>query len=197
MTGALGPRFDDALVLASDVHRQQRRKGEGEPYVAHLLAVCALVIEAGGDEDTAIAALLHDAVEDHPDKVTVASLDRRFGARVAHIVEASSDVVGHADPTMKPPWRQRKEAYLDRLATEDDAVLLVGVADKLHNLRSLQRELALRGPQAWTSFNAGPDEQRWYHRCLATIFASRLTEGRPALLAEEHAALVDLVWPDG
>ena len=130
----LSPCFDDALVFASRLHAGQLRKGTPVPYVAHLLAVTATVLEHGGDEDEAIAALLHDAVEDQGGAATRAKIRRRFGENVAAIVDGCTD----ADTIPKPPWQQRKEAYLAHLVGETSpSVRLVSSADKLHNVRSI------------------------------------------------------------
>jgi (p)ppGpp synthase/HD superfamily hydrolase len=166
----LGERFGDAFVYASRVHRSQYRKGDSIPYIAHLLAVAALVIEAGADEDQAIAALLHDAPEDQGGRARLDDIRKRFGARVAQIVEDCSDTFEQP----KPPWRPRKERYVEhlRLHATDDALVVV-VADKLHNARSLVDELRRDGARVWTRFNAGRDEQLWYYRALAEVFSAR------------------------
>ncbi len=144
---SLGPRFDEALVYAADVHRDQRRKGTQTPYIAHLLHVAALVIEDGAlagelNEDEAIAALLHDAAEDQGGEERLADIRSRFGERVAEIVAACSDTF--EDP--KPPWRERKEAYIARLRTETDrGILRVSAADKVHNCRAIVVDYRLLG----------------------------------------------------
>lgn len=166
----LGDRFRQALDFAAEVHADQRRKGGEIPYLGHLLAVAATVIEAGGSEDTVIAALLHDTLEDHPDRVSAGDLAERFGPEVARIVGACSDTTVHP----KPPWRARKEAYLARLGTEDEAVLLVSLADKLHNVTALRRDLEAHGAPTWQRFNAGPAEQLWYYQSLLAVFRNRL-----------------------
>lgn len=177
----LTARFDDALAHASALHRDQVRKQSGVPYVAHLLAVCALVLEAGADEDVAIAALLHDAVEDQG--VTFDDLAARFGRRVASIVRECSDT----DEMPKPPWRPRKEAYLAHLEHASTDALVVTAADKLHNARSTLADLRATGPSVWARFNAGPGDQLWYHRSVADVVSRRL--GGP--LADALAAAVD------
>ena len=149
--------------------------------MSHLLAVCALVLEARGDEDQAVAALLHDALEDTD--LTADELESSFGPRVASIVEALSDTTVRP----KPPWRPRKEAHLTRLRGAPSDVLLVAVADKLHNARSLVADLERLGPQVWARFNAGPDDQLWWYRSLADVFASR----RVGPLADALTATVD------
>lgn len=156
-------RFAQALVYATEVHAPQRRKGTDVPYVAHLLAVASLVLEDGGDEDEAIAALLHDTIEDHG--VTHAQLAERFGSKVADIVQACSDT----DVLPKPPWRARKEAYIAHLAEAPPEVVRVSLADKLHNARSLLFDYRLMGEELWLRFNPEAD-QLWYYRSLLDVF---------------------------
>jgi (p)ppGpp synthase/HD superfamily hydrolase len=162
----LGPRFAEALGFAAELHAEQLRKGSRVPYVAHLLAVAALVLEDGGGETEAIAALLHDAVEDQGGQPTLAEIRRRFGAEVASIVEACSDTT--EDP--KPPWRGRKESYIAHLRSAPEPVRRVSNADKLHNARSLVADYRNVGEQLWERFNAGRDETLWYYRSLIEVF---------------------------
>ncbi|MEB3226666.1 MAG: HD domain-containing protein, partial [Synechococcus sp.] len=133
----LSDRFAEALVFAEKLHRRQIRKGSGIPYVAHLLGVTSLVLEAGGDEDEAIAALLHDAIEDQGGQQTRALIQTKFGDRVAKIVAGCSDSF---DGEVKKPWRERKEAYLHHLQTAEPSVRLVSMADKLYNAQSILRD---------------------------------------------------------
>lgn len=156
-------RFPDALAYAAALHANQRRKASGEPYVAHLLAVAAIVLENGGDEDEAIAALLHDALEDQGHATSREELESRFGPRVARIVAACSDASGEGP---KPPWRQRKEAFLASLDGADASVRLVVAADKLHNVRSLLREHARHGENLWRHFHGGRGGTLWYYRAV-------------------------------
>jgi len=179
----LGERFDRALAFAARTHRTQVRKGSGIPYVGHLLGVCSLVIEDGGGEDEAIAALLHDAVEDQGGEDMLSQIREAFGDEVAAIVQACSDTM--EEP--KPPWRQRKETYLAHLAEQPGSVLLVSLADKLFNARAILRDYVEVGDQLWTRFRAGRDDQLWYYRELADAF-ERLTPGR---MASELADVVD------
>jgi nitroreductase len=186
----LGPRFDDALAWANDLHREQLRKATAVPYVSHVLAVCSLVLEHGGDEDQAVAALLHDAVEDQG--VTVDEVRGRFGDGVAAIVDACTDTDVHP----KPPWRPRKEAWLARLASPDampEPALLVAAADKLHNARSMLRDLRQLGPSMWDRFTGGRDGSVWVAQEAARIIGERL----PGPIADELAETVsDLAsWP--
>ncbi len=182
MRALLTPRFERALVYATRLHSRQLRKGSRVPYVAHLLAVAALVLEHGGSEDLAIAALLHDAVEDQGGPRTLAAIRRRFGSAVASVVSACSDT----DVTPKPPWRPRKEAYLAHLRHAPAQVRLVSAADKLHNARSTVADLRVQGPDVWSRFHAGPDDQLWYYRSLVAIFR----ELGPSALADELGRVV-------
>jgi GTP pyrophosphokinase len=165
----LGPRFSAALACASEIHGGQLRKGTSIPYISHLLAVAALVIEAGGDEDVAIAALLHDAVEDQGGRPMLERIRARFGADVADIVEACTD----ADVFPKPPWRQRKEAYIAAIPYKSPRALLVSMADKLHNVETILNDYRQIGEGLWGRFNAGREDQLWYYRALADAFSGR------------------------
>ena len=194
---ALGPRFDEALVYAAEVHRDQRRKGTDTPYIAHLLHVAALVIEDGSlagelDEDEVIAALLHDAAEDQGGEERLADIRLRFGERVAEIVGACSDTF----ETPKPPWRARKEAYIAKLAVETDrGILRVSLADKVHNSRAILVDYRLVGEELWTRFNRDADTP-WYYRTLSEVFGDRmpdsfLTDELRRAVAELEAELAD------
>ena len=158
----LSPRFHEALSYAALLHAEQQRKVSGEPYVAHLLAVAALVLEYGGNGDEAIAALLHDAVEDQGGLATLEEIRRRFGPTVADIVDGCTD----AAVMPKPPWRQRKEAYIARLRCAPAAVRLVSAADKLHNVRAILREYRRQGESVWGHFRGGRDGTLWYYRAV-------------------------------
>ncbi|MBK8099314.1 MAG: HD domain-containing protein [Planctomycetes bacterium] len=179
----LTDRFDRALLLASELHRQQTRKGSGTPYVAHLLGVCSLALEHGADEDQAIAALLHDAVEDQGGQATLQRIRKEFGNRVGDLVAALTD----ADTIPKPPWRQRKERYLEHLAHAPDEVLLVSACDKLYNARTIVEDHADAGMALWQRFTGGRDGTLWYYRELAGVFTAR----GPHRLARLLAATVD------
>ena len=162
----LTERFEEALGYAAHLHALQKRKGTSIPYVAHLLSVTSLVLENGGDEDQAIAALLHDAVEDQGGLPTLQEIRRLFGERVARIVDGCTDAYVHP----KPPWRKRKEDYLAHLRLAEADVRLVSLADKLHNARSILRDLRRDGPQSLSRFNGGRSGTLWYYRSLVTIF---------------------------
>jgi (p)ppGpp synthase/HD superfamily hydrolase len=175
MAGALSERFDRALLLASSLHRRQMRKGTSVPYVSHLLATAAIVLEHGGGEDEAIAALLHDAVEDCGAE-QLQKIREMFGEPVARIVDACSDT----DQQPKPPWRDRKEAYIARIATEPSEARLVSAADKLHNARCILADYREHGEALWDRFNKDAD-QLWYYRSLVRAFRA----------AGDHGALID------
>lgn len=162
----LGPRFERALLFATRRHDGQTRKGTSVPYVAHLLSVAGLVLEAGGDEDLAIAALLHDVVEDCGGAPMLRQIRRRFGERVANVVDGCTDT--DLDP--KPPWRQRKEDYLQHLRTADADVRLVSAADKLHNARSVLADYRALGEPIWERFQGKRDGTLWYYRALLNEF---------------------------
>ncbi len=166
MTSILTARFEDALVFTAQLHAQQYRKGSQIPYIAHLLSVSALVIEAGGDEDLVIAALLHDAVEDQGGLETLVIIRQRFGNRVADIVDSCSD--SYTMP--KPAWKTRKENYLDKLQTSSQEVRLVSLADKLHNARNTLRDLRKENEMVWDKLNGGKTGTLWYYRSLIEIF---------------------------
>nr|WP_199223916.1 HD domain-containing protein [Paraconexibacter algicola] len=184
-TPLLTKRFDAALTYASGHHRRQLRKGSGIPYVAHLLAVAAIALEMGADEDEAIGALLHDVVEDGGGPAALADIRERFGAAVATIVQANSDT----DVEPKPPWRERKEAYIDGIAHKPVAAVRVSLADKLHNARSILQDYRLHGEQLWSRFSTGSgDDVRWYYAALAAAFTARADELGPGA----RAALDDL-----
>jgi (p)ppGpp synthase/HD superfamily hydrolase len=186
---ALGGRFDDALLFASQLHREQRRKGGTIPYLGHLLGVAAIVIDAGGSEDEAIAALLHDAVEDQGGEPTLALIRERFGDHVADIVLACSDT----DVVPKPPWQARKQAYLDHLESAAPDVLLTSAADKLYNARAILGDYRQVGDELWERFNQGRESQLWYYRSLAEIFTRRLGGPVARELSETVATIEDEV----
>lgn len=165
-------RFEEALIYALRLHAGQVRKGGGTPYFAHLMSVAALVIEDGGDEDEAIAGLLHDAIEDQGGAEVRAEIRRRFGERVAAIVDGCSD----AETIPKPPWRARKERYVASLADASPAVIRVEAADKLHNARSILRDYRQLGESLWSRFSGGREGTLWYYREMTRILQTR-TDG--------------------
>ena len=175
-------KFQEALVFAADVHKGQVKKGTSIPYISHPLAVCALVLEHGGDEEEAIAALLHDILEDHPETVTRERLQEQFGERVLSVVEGCTDTPPNYRGGPKPPWRERKIAYIDRLRREGSAYARVALADKLHSARAILSDYRQLGDQLWSRFNAGKEEQLWYFRSLVGAFADA---GAPSQMVEE------------
>lgn len=182
----LGQRFADALRLANELHSGQTRKASRVPYVSHVLAVTATVLEFGGDEDTAIAALLHDAVEDCGGLATLDMIRAQFGEAVADLVLGCSD----ATETPKPAWHDRKRRYLDHLPSAPPEVLLISAADKLHNLNSLLREERRHGSELWGFFRAGRDGTLWYFEQLLNIF--RQTAVPEALVDQLEQAFREL-----
>jgi (p)ppGpp synthase/HD superfamily hydrolase len=162
----LSTRFEEALVFAHRLHARQVRKGGSIPYISHLLSVAALVLEYGGNEDEAIAGLLHDAIEDQGGEATRQEISRRFGETVVTIVNGCSD----SDTQPKPPWQARKEAYLAHLRSATPSVLLVSAADKLHNLRSLLTDYQQVQEALWQRFQAGKHGTLWYYRSLVEVY---------------------------
>lgn len=174
----LSQRFQEALNYAVKLHKDHARKGSGVPYIAHLLSVTALALEHGAGEEEAIAALLHDAVEDQGGLPVLEEIRRRFGDRVAAIVAGCTD----ASTEPKPPWRPRKEAYLRHLREEaDDSVRLVSACDKLHNARSICSDLGAHGEAVFDRFKGGKEGTLWYYRELRDIFRAH----GPHRLADE------------
>ncbi|MBW4642788.1 MAG: HD domain-containing protein [Goleter apudmare HA4340-LM2] len=162
----LSERFTAALTYATQLHAKQVRKGSGVPYIAHLLGVASIALEYGANEDEAIAALLHDAIEDQGGAVTREEILRRFGENVTGIVDGCTD----SDTTPKPPWRQRKEAYIAHISTASPSVLLVSAADKLYNAQSILRDYRVLGEVIWQRFQGGREGTLWYYRELVDAF---------------------------
>ncbi|MCK5615344.1 HD domain-containing protein [Candidatus Pacearchaeota archaeon] len=162
----LTTRFNEALVYAAQLHAKQTRKGSSIPYIAHLLAVAGIALENGADEDQAIAALLHDAVEDQGGEKTGQEIRKRFGNNVAEIVEACSDT----DIMPKPPWQKRKEDYISHLKTAGKSILLVSASDKLHNARAILTDYRQMGEPLWSRFSGSKNGTLWYYRSLTEIF---------------------------
>jgi (p)ppGpp synthase/HD superfamily hydrolase len=178
------PTLVEALSYAAQLHREQMRKGTNTPYVTHLLAVAGIVGDYGGDEEQIIAALLHDGPEDHGGQPILDHIRANFGDRVADIVEACTDTL---QTDNKPPWRARKEAYIAHLKTISPDARLVSCADKLHNARSIVRDLRQMGPAAtWGRFRGGREGTLWYYRSLAEEFRQR---GPEALALELNRAV--------
>ncbi len=170
----VGKRFRDALVWAAELHEEQKRKGGNVPYVAHLIGVASIVLEHGGDEDQAIAALLHDALEDQAHRMTPGEIRARFGDKVEKIVEACTDGDAGEQRDRDPArWRVRKQKYIDEVASKPAEALLVSMADKLYNARAILEDFREIGDKIWTRFTAGRDGNLWYYRALLTAFRPR------------------------
>jgi len=183
----LSPRLQGALDYAIQLHGRDTRKRSGVPVLAHLLGVCALVLQDGGDEDEAIAALLHDSLEDKPEDVTAALLEERFGARVRALVQLASDTPSDYSGGPKPPWRERKEWYLAHVRQASPADLQVTVADKVDNVRALLADYRRVGESLWRRFNAGKADQLWFYQ---SALAAYKTAGFTGPLLEELDDLV-------
>jgi (p)ppGpp synthase/HD superfamily hydrolase len=181
----LSERFDLAYLMAASHHRTQLRSGTAVPYVSHLLAVASIVLEIGGTEDEAIGALLHDYVENGGGPAGLERIRRTFGADVARIVGANTDT----DEEPKPPWRERKEAYIAAIAAKRPDELRVSLADKLHNARAILLDYRTHGDGLWDRFKTGEgDSIRWYYRSLYEAFSAR----RDALGRRAAPALEEL-----
>lgn len=191
-TPMLTERFYDALRYAGDLHKHQLRKGEDIPYFSHLMGVASLVLEYGGDEEEAMAGLLHDAVEDQGGLETLEVIREKFGNRVADIVDGCTDA--YVEP--KPPWEDRKNEYLDHLRSADDSNLLVSACDKLYNARTIVSDLR-RGQHVFEKFSVPKEKTLWYYRNLVKAFqeAEHGTERhRPVILdlADEVKSMHEL-----
>jgi len=182
----LGPRFLRAFQFAAEKHSGQTRKASTIPYIAHLMGVASLVLEAGGDEDLAIAALLHDVVEDCGGAPMLKEVRRRFGSRVAKVVDGCTD----ADTYPKAPWRERKENYIAHLKRADADTRLVSAADKLNNVRSIVSDYRAIGESVWSRFNGGREGTLWYYRTLRDEF---LRHKRNRITRELELAVTDLM----
>lgn len=167
----LTERIGEALGLAVQAHKNQVRKGTSIPYVAHPMGVASIALEFGADEDQAIAALLHDVLEDGGPQYGPV-IKAKFGERVFDIVDGCTDGVPDESGD-KGDWGQRKRAYLEHLEVAPDAVLLVSGSDKLHNARAIVSDLRQIGPDVFSRFKAGRDGTLWYYRSLAVIFMRR------------------------
>lgn len=181
----LSASFDRAVRLARELHGDQVRKSTEIPYISHLLAVTAIVLENGADEEVAIAAMLHDAIEDGGGAQARERIRHEFGDRVADIVSECSDT----DEFPKPPWKERKERYIAHLAFASGDALLVSAADKLHNARAILADLRTHGEGVWERFNAGKDEILWYYRSVHQALERR--EALPPELLRELITVID------
>jgi (p)ppGpp synthase/HD superfamily hydrolase len=184
-TPILSSRFEQALAYAAQLHNTQVRKGSGIPYISHLLSVAALVLEDGGDEDEAIAALLHDAVEDRGGIATQKAILSQFGARVATIVDGCTE----CDTEPKPPWRDRKLLYLEKMRSASPSVLRVSMADKLHNARSILADWYREGDAVWHKFKGGKEGTLWFYRSLLEVYLQR----NDCFLVEEIERIISVL----
>jgi (p)ppGpp synthase/HD superfamily hydrolase len=175
-------RFDEAVRYAREVHASQTRKGTGTPYLAHLLGVASIVLDDGGTEDEAIAALLHDAAEDHGGRARLEDIGTRFGDSVARMVEECTD----SWETPKKPWAERKQAYAQHARTLSPPSLRVSAADKVHNSYAILRDLRNEGESVWDRFNAGPDDVMSYYQSLVRAYR----EAGGGKLVDELARIV-------
>lgn len=188
----LSTRFDHAMLFAAEVHRHQDRKRSGIPYISHLLGVAAIVLEYGGDEELAIAALLHDAAEDHGGRAMLNTIEQLFGPRVAKVVDGCTDSYGDEDKP-KPKWYPRKLRYLHRVRKEDAETRFVSAADKLYNTRAILRDLRQSGESAFERFSAPKAKVLWYYRSLVREFrAGGVTHLLKPLLDDLDRAVTEL-----
>ena len=181
----LGPKFEEALIFANRIHAQQKRKATGAPYMAHILGVTASVLEDGGSEEEAIAALLHDAAEDQGGEEILLTIREKFGEKVEQIVRECSDTL----VSPKPPWKERKENHLHVVETALPETLRIMQADKVYNARNLQRTLIEQGPQTWQNFKGGREGTLWYFRQMHGL----LSRTRSGYLIEELARLIEVL----
>lgn len=183
----LSDRFADAFACAFDWHRNQCRKGNDTPYMAHLMAVAGLVLEAGGAEDEAIAALLHDAIEDQGGSELALKIEEKFGAGVLSIIRECSDWDGDGE---KPAWRQRKQSFIGRIGDMSPSGRLVATADKLHNARDILEDYRVCGEALWERFNGGRDGTLWYYRAVTDALEATGTSNR--MMSELQRVVAEL-----
>lgn len=193
----LSNRFEEALLYAAQLHAGQTRKGTDIPYISHVLGVTSIVLQHGGDEDQAIAALLHDGPEEAGGRAILEEIRRRFGDRVAGIVEGCTD----SWTTPKLPWRERKEAYVAHVRTAPAEELLVSAADKLHNVRTIVSDYRVVGESIWSRFTRGKQGSLWYYRALAEVlqarFSSPLVEELDRVVTELESLVTQREPADG
>jgi (p)ppGpp synthase/HD superfamily hydrolase len=184
----LGEKFEEALIFATQTHNKQFRKSTKIPYISHLMSVTALVLEYGGSEDVAIAALLHDAVEDQGGQEMANEIRQRFGEVVAKIVLDCSDT----DEMPKPPWRNRKEKYLEHLKSANPMSVMVSAADKLHNIRCILSDYRQIGDEVWKRFNAGREDLLWFYFTFGQIISDKM----PKNYNEEYRGILEQLFKD-
>ena len=181
----LGPRLQRAFRYAAEKHDGQTRKQTAVPYLSHLMAVASLVLEAGGDEDMAIAALLHDVVEDCGGMPRLCEVRKKFGPRVGKIVEGCTDSFGEP----KPEWVERKKDYLHELKDADAETRLVSASDKLHNVRTILADYRQDGETIWKRFSGKKEGTLWYYRALSDEYQRR---GSNRITRELEMAVAEL-----
>ncbi|MGA3038962.1 MAG: HD domain-containing protein [Vulcanimicrobiaceae bacterium] len=191
----LSPLFGEALVYAERLHAGQNRKETPIPYISHLLAVCAIVLEACGTEAEAIAALLHDGPEDRGGLAELRRTCAKFGPDVARIVEGCSDSLVDTTVTEKEPWRTRKQAYIDRLASETTSTLLVSAADKLHNARATEGDVIRHGPSIFERFKGKREGTLWYYAELIKAYKRAERDPRREPLVRELEEIITRLSP--
>jgi (p)ppGpp synthase/HD superfamily hydrolase len=179
----LTDKFAEALVYATRLHAHQTRKISGVPYVSHLLSVTALVLEAGGTEEEAIAALLHDAIEDQGGSQTREEIRQKFGDKVVAIIDGCTE----CDIYPKPPWQERKKRYLHNLRHASPSIRRVSLADKLDNARSLLADSRQYGNSIWNEFKAGKEGTLWFYQELLRVYR----ENGSDLMTEEFARVIE------
>lgn len=166
---SLSEEFLEAFEFTFNLHKDQVRKGSEIPYMSHLMGVTALVLEDGGNETEAIAALLHDSVEDQGGLATLKIIQRKFGNGVAGLVEFCTDSM----ETPKPPWKDRKLAVINKVSSAGDSEYKIMLADKLHNLRTIKTIAETSGNDIWERFTGGHEGSLWYYRQLLSRFQLR------------------------
>ena len=177
-------RFEAALVFANQLHRQQMRKGSSVPYMSHLLSVAALVLEDGGSEDEAIAALHHDAEEDQGGSATRNAIGQQFGSIVCNIVDGCTEI----SAVPQPSWQERKEAYLSNLCQASSAIVRVSLADKLHNARSILADYNRHGSAIWQRFKTGKAGTLWFYTSFLDIVRNKTQS--PMVVELENIVIV-------
>jgi len=165
----LSPQFEKALIYATRIHGGKLRKKTRIPYIAHILGVAAIAMEYGANETEAIAALLHDAVEDCGGAKRLRDIELKFGKDVARIVEGCTDT----DQTPKPPWLERKKTYIEHVRHASMPIKLVSASDKLHNVRAILMDYRKEGERLWSRFNGGKQGALWYYRALVNAFSDK------------------------
>ncbi len=186
----MSKRFTEALSYAATLHANQKRKGSGEPYIGHLLGVTSLVLQHGGNENEAIAALLHDAAEEQGGRATLREIERKFGKKVAGIVEACSDTF----ETPKPLFLERKKRRVAKIRRASPSVRLVYGADKLHNARSILADYQAIGERLWRRFSGGKAGTIWYYREMTNALSKSSSGPLVKELSRVVAAIDQLSW---